>query len=124
LTADAGFYSDNNVKACEDQQIEPYIATGRDRRHKSLAKRLTVPQEPPADAKPIEKTRYKLKTESGKAVYKLRKHIVEPVFGVIKSVMGFRQFSLRGVEKNDGEWKLVCMSYNIKKLHSLRLRQA
>jgi hypothetical protein len=119
LTGDAGYFSDDNVKACEDQGIEPFIATGRDPHHKSLESKMEVPQEPPADAPSIEKMRRKLKTPEGKAVYKLRKQIVEPVFGVIKSVIGMRQFSRRGFKNSDTEWNFSCMCYNIKKLNSL-----
>ena len=62
---------------------------------------------------------YKLRTEAGKAIYKLRKSTVEPVFGIIKEVMGFRQFSLRGLAAAAGEWNLVCLAYNLKRLHGL-----
>jgi hypothetical protein len=61
----------------------------------------------------------KLKTDAGKAVYKLRSQTVETVFGIIKEVMGFRSFGLRGLEKMQGEWELVCMAYNCKRLHKM-----
>ena len=63
---------------------------------------------------------YKLHTAVGKAIYRLRKCTVEPVIGVIKEVLGFRQFSLRGLAAA-GEWCLVCMAWNLKRLHRLRL---
>ena len=63
--------------------------------------------------------RRRLKTESGKAIYKLRQQTVEPVFGIIKSAMGFRQFLLRGLEKVSLEWELVCLAYNFRRLHTL-----
>ncbi len=63
--------------------------------------------------------RDKLTTEEGKAIYKKRAFTIETIFGVIKSVFGFRIFSLRGKEKVTGEWELVCLSYNIKRLHTL-----
>jgi transposase len=119
IVADAGYYSDQNVKACEDKQIEPFIAAGRDGHHPTLADRLETPPEPPADATPIQKMRHKLRTESGKAVYKLRKQVIEPIFGVIKSIIGFRKFSRRGFQNAATEWKLICMCYNVKKLHKL-----
>ena len=62
---------------------------------------------------------YRLQTKTGKALYALRKQMPEPVFGIVKSVMGFRQFSLRGLEKVRGEWKLVTMAWNIKRLFVL-----
>ena len=66
----------------------------------------------------------KLKTDAGKERYRLRNQTVEPVFGIIKSVLGFRGFSLRGVEQVKGEWNLVALAYNCKRLHRLRLEQA
>ncbi len=61
----------------------------------------------------------KLKTPQGKAIYRRRACTVEPVFGIIKAVLGFRQFLLRGLSKVRGEWKLVCLAYNLKRLHTL-----
>ncbi len=65
------------------------------------------------------KMRHRLKTRAGKSVYALRKVTSEPVFGVIKAVMGFRSFLLRGYEAAQGEWSLVCMAFNLKRLHVL-----
>ncbi|GAB4547267.1 MAG: hypothetical protein Kow0063_41920 [Anaerolineae bacterium] len=62
---------------------------------------------------------YKLKTEIGQAIYGLRKSTVEPVIGIIKEVLGFRQFSLRGLTAAAGEWGLVCLAFNLKRLHGL-----
>ena len=62
---------------------------------------------------------YKLKTTIGEAIYRLRKCTVEPVIGIVKEVMGFRQFSLRGLEAAEGEWYLVCLAYNIKRMKTL-----
>ncbi len=64
---------------------------------------------------------YKLKTDIGKAIYRLRKCTVEPVIGIIKETLGFRQFSLRGLVAAAGEWGLVCLAYNLKRLHVLGL---
>ena len=61
--------------------------------------------------------RYRLRSAAGKALYKLRQQTVEPVFGIIKSVIGFRQFQLRGLEKVSLEWTLVCLAYNLRRLH-------
>jgi Transposase DDE domain. len=63
---------------------------------------------------------FKLQTEIGKAIYRLRKCTVEPVIGIIKEVLGFRQFSLRGLAGAAGEWCLVCLAFNLKRLHALR----
>ena len=63
----------------------------------------------------------KLASDEGKAIYKKRASTIETIFGIIKSVLGFRGFSLRGKEKVTGEWELVCLSYNIKRLHTLKL---
>jgi hypothetical protein len=62
----------------------------------------------------------KLRTEDGRALYRQRAQTVEPVFGIIKHVLGFRQFLLRGLRKVSGEWRLVCLAYNLKRLHTLR----
>jgi transposase len=119
LLADSGYYSADNVKACCGQQIEPLIAMGRDRHHVPLAERL-VPEAPAPDTDdPVAKMAWKLKTQAGKARYAKRKSTVEPVFGIIKHVLGFRQFSLRGLTAVDGEWKLVQMAFNLKRLHAL-----
>jgi hypothetical protein len=65
--------------------------------------------------------RDKLRTKEGKELYAKRNHTVETAFGIIKAVMGFREFMLRGLEKVSGEWTLVCLSYNLKRLHQLKL---
>ncbi|WP_028300998.1 transposase, partial [Oceanospirillum beijerinckii] len=73
-------------------------------------------------ASPAEKMAHKLRTKAGRAIYALRKQTVEPVFGIIKSVLGFRQFSLRGLKGVTGEWSLVCMAWNLKRIAKLRLK--
>ena len=117
---DNGYFSENNITEMELRGIEPYIATGREPHHKSWKARfaeLSAP--PPEDASPRVKMAYKLKTEIGKAIYGLRKCTVEPVIGIIKEIMGFRQFSLRGLAAAAGEWCLVCLAFNLKRLHVL-----
>jgi len=117
---DNGFFSAANIAACEQRGIDPYIATGRDPHHPSWCARFAAPSEPPAeDASPTIKMAYKLKTAIGKAIYGLRKCTVEPVIGIIKEVLGFRQFSLRGEQAVAGEWCLVCVAFNLKRLHTL-----
>jgi len=117
---DNGFFSEHNILALEQRSIEPYIATGREAHHKDLntllGRMLPVP---PVDATPLEKMAYKLSTEIGQAIYRLRKCTVEPVIGIIKEILGFRQFSLRGLKKVAGEWCLVCLAFNLKRLHIL-----
>ncbi len=104
----------------EQREIEPYIATGREPHHRSCQAYFAQTQVPPSpEASPTEKMAYKLKTEVGRAIYRLRKCTVEPVLGIIKEVLGFRQFSLRGLEAVAGEWNLVCLAFNLKRLQVL-----
>lgn len=117
---DNGYYSPTNIKALESRGIDPYIATGRDSHNQSWQERFAAePSPPPEEATPKVKMAYKLKTEIGKAIYAARKYTVEPVIGIIKEVLGFRQFSLRGEAGAAGEWCLVCLAFNLKRLHSL-----
>lgn len=117
---DHGYWSPANVQALEDRGIEPYIATGREPHHHSWPSRFAAqPAPPPTDASALLKMAYKLQTEIGKAIYGLRKETVEPVIGVIKEVLGFRQFSLRGLVAVTGEWCLVCLAFNLKRWHTL-----
>lgn len=124
LVADTGFYSAKNVSACEARGIDPYIAVKRDEHHLAPQERFTEPAALPADATadatPAQSMAHKLKTKAGRARYALRKQTVEPVFGIIKSVLGFRQFSLRGLKNVTGEWTLVCLAWNLKRMAVLR----
>lgn len=121
LIADTGYYSEKNVQRCEDAQIEPLIALSRQDHHPDWRIRFEEAEALPEDATPLEKMKHRLKTQAGKAIYALRKQTVEPVFGIIKSVMGFRQFLLRGLDKVLGEWNLVCLAWNLKRIAVLRL---
>jgi transposase len=117
---DTGYFSAANIAALERRAIDPYIATGRDPHHPSWWERFADEPEAPADdASPKVKMAYKLKTALGQAIYRLRKCTVEPVIGIIKEVLGFRQFSLRGEQAAGGEWCLVCLAFNLKRLHTL-----
>ena len=117
---DNGYFSQANIEAFESRGVEPYIATGRESHHQSWQEFFAGQPDPPAeDASPKEKMAYKLKTEIGQAIYRLRKSTVEPVMGIIKEVLGFRQFSLRGLVKAAGEWNLVCIAFNLKRMHTL-----
>jgi len=122
LLADTGFFSSKNVAACEQSAIEPLIAMGRDEHHLDWRERFTEPEPLPADATPVARMAHRLKTKAGRAAYALRKQTVEPVFGIIKSVLGFRQFLLRGLNQVTGEWRLVCLAWNLKRMASLRLQ--
>ena len=117
---DNGYWSEANLEALEARGIEPYIATGRQAHHRSWQTFFADPPlPPPDDASPVIKMAHKLQTEVGKAIYRLRKCNVEPVIGIIKEVLGFRQFSLRGLVAAAGEWCLVCLAFNLKRLHVL-----
>ena len=113
LIADAGYWSENNAKACEDRGVNPHIATGR----------LPHGQPPPPIHGPIPKdldakgrmTR-KLRKKAGREIYARRKTIVEPVFGQTKEGRGLRRFLLRGLEKVNGEWWLWGTTHNLNKL--------
>ena len=120
LIADTGFYSEANILACEAANIEPLIAVARDAHHPGWRERHSEPAPLPANATTAQAMSHKLKTKAGRALYALRKQTVEPVFGIIKSVMGFRQFSLRGLRNVAGEWTLVCLAWNLKRMASLR----
>jgi hypothetical protein len=119
---DAGYFGPATLSACAKRGIDPYIATSRDPHHPSWQQRFAaLPEPPPLDASPQVQMAYKLKTALGKAIYGARKWTVEPVIGIIKEVLGFRQFSLRGELAAAGEWSLVCLAFNLKRFHTLSL---
>ena len=121
ILADSGYLSQANVERCEAAQIEPLIALGHEPHHRSWRQRFaTAPKPPPATATPMQRMAYRLKTPAGKKLYALRKQTPEPVFGIIKSAMGYRQFLLRGLKNVQGEWDLVTMSWNIKRMFALQ----
>ena len=122
VNLDTGYFSQNNIAELESRGLDPYIATGRSSHHQGWRAYFLDKPEPPAkDASAHELMAYKLRTDIGKAVYRLRKSTVEPVIGIIKETLGFRQFSLRGLLAAAGEWTLVCLAYNLKRLHNLQL---
>nr|WP_295785891.1 IS1182 family transposase [Rhodoferax sp.] len=120
LIADTGYCSENNVNVCVDAQIEPLLCVARQGHHPHWRERFTEPVTLVEDATPMQAMVHRLSTIAGKAAYAMRKQTVEPVFGIIKSVMGFRQFSLRGLRKVTGEWNLVCLAWNVKRMAVLR----
>src|SRR3954463_7078225 len=134
LLADTGYFSAANVQACVAAQIDPLIPMGRpwggahvnpltvrgpQPHPPPLAERFAPAPPSPGNPTPVEAMAHRLKTPEGRALYALRKHTPEPVFGIIKSVLGFRQFLLRGLDNFRGEWNLVTMAYNVKRLFAL-----
>lgn len=123
VLADTGYYSEAAVEEAEaDNGPTVYCAVEKTGHHRSVADLEKKPPltSPAPDAGMKEQMKHRLKTEQGKALYKQRKQTVEPVFGIIKEVLGFRRFSMRGKEKVESEWCLVCLSYNLKKLFTLQ----
>ena len=123
LLADNGYFSAANVAVCAAAKIEPLIAMGRQPHHPSLNERFADAPPPPENPTPVEAMAHRLATREGKTLYGLRKQVPEPVFGIIKSVLGFRQFLLRGLDHVRGEWSLVTMAWNIKRMFTLRSAQ-
>jgi hypothetical protein len=122
VLADSGYCSEKNLEQLDadgepEKRISGYVATER-QKHDDY--RTPCPRGPlPKNATRVDRMKRKLETKAGKAVYAARKTIVEPVFGQIKHVRGFRQFLMRGIDKVRGEWALVCLTHNILKLHRL-----
>lgn len=111
--ADGGYKSEDNFRQLEARPTQVYVACGRE----AYDPRVPCPRGPiPKDATHTQRMERKLKTKQGRAAYRRRKHIVEPVFGWIKNVLGFRQLSLRGQANARGEWKLVCLALNIRRM--------
>ena len=112
-TADTGYFSEQNVTDAKLQGIDLFVAPDRQKHGEKLPS-TTGP--PPPEASVAEQMRHKLRTAEGQAVYKLRKAVVEPVFGQIKEARGFRRFLLRGLAKVQAEWKMICATHNLLKL--------
>jgi hypothetical protein len=119
LLADNGYFSAANATACAAAQIKPLIAIGRQPHYPALDERFAEAPPAPENPTPVEAMAHRLKTPDGRKLYALRKQVPEPVFGIIKSVLGFRQFLLRGLDRVRGEWRLVTMAWNIKRLFAL-----
>jgi transposase len=122
--ADTGYFSEKNVETCHSAGIAPLIAVGRDEHYPDWRERFEEPAPLAEPASQVEQMKHALKTTAGRALYALRKQTVEPVFGIIKSVMGFRQFLLRGLEHAGNEWMLVCLAWNLKRMAVLRPQSA
>ena len=110
LLADAGYRSEANFQALEGRDVDAYVSLGREGKKAPTA--ATSPASLRMEAK--------LASEAGKKRYRRRKAIVEPVFGWIKGVLGFRRFSFRGSEKTEQEWNLICLAVNLKRFHVLQ----
>jgi len=119
LLADTGYFSAANVETCQTAGIAPLIALGREAHHPSLSERFAEAPPAPDDPTAVEAMAHRLKTLEGRKLYAQRKHTPEPVFGIIKSVLGFRQFLLRGLDRVRGEWNLVTMAWNLKRMFVL-----
>jgi hypothetical protein len=117
--ADTGYYTEANVKACGKHSITPLIAVSREAHHPDPMERFTEPPPLSAGAAEVEVMRHALKTKAGRAIYAQRKCTVEPVIGIVKSVLGFRQFMLRGLENAKGELNWVAMAWNMKRMFVL-----
>lgn len=119
ITADNGYYSEDNITEATDRDLTPYLARGRQNHNQRWDERGADPGPPPEEKSEKERMAWRLKTREGKAFYGRRKATVETVFGIIKHAMGFRQFSMRGLKKVAGEWNLVKCAYNLKRMHAL-----
>lgn len=120
LLADNGYFSEHNVTLCDQAVVIPYISVAREQHNQSLSERFSSPSESPSPtANAVEKMKHRLQTIEGKAIYSRRKCSIETVFGMIKQGLGFRQFLLRGCEAVSGEWNLLCIAHNLKRMHSM-----
>jgi len=119
IVADAGYFSEDNVDICNRNRMEPLIAPGREKHNQTIQARFSQPDPLADDADFVSKMRHRLKTKEGRQIYAKRKSTIEPVFGIIKQVMRFRQFLLRGFESVQGEWNLVAIAWNIKRMFAL-----
>jgi transposase len=122
ILCDAGYYSEENLQAAEEAGIEPYIPFGREKHNERLQKRIeevVKEEEVEEDTTVVQRTAQRMKTEAGRKEYAQRKGVSEPVFGIIKKVMGYSSFLTRGFSNVQKEWKLVCIGYNLKRLYNL-----
>jgi hypothetical protein len=124
VLADSGFYSQEAVQAVEASGDTLVMAAVERKNHHRTVEDLEQRADPPLpdpEAGMMDIMKWRMSTKAGQAIYKLRQQTVEPVFGIIKEAMGFRRFMLRGLEKVALEWTLVCLSYNVKRLHRMAI---
>lgn len=119
--ADTGYFSEKNIDDCKGKDIEPIISTAREGHNNYLNSKLAEPSEHEKNNTAKGKMEELLASKWGKEIYKKRKQTVEPVFGIIKEILGFRRFSLRGEEETNAEWSLVCTAYNLKRFFNLQM---
>lgn len=119
--ADTGYFSEKNITDCEQKNINPIISTAREKHNSYLTSYLSQDTGLSPITTPVEKMSRKMKSTECKGIYKKRKQTVEPVFGIIKEILGFRRFSLRGEEETDAEWSLVCAAYNLKRFFKMQM---
>ncbi len=122
ILADTGYYSERNVVAASEQDVTPLVSIQREKHNTPLSERMNSTESAPPsliEGDPVEQMKVRLQTQEGKALYAKRKSTIEPAFGLIKHVQGFRQFFLRGLNSVIGEWNLVCIGYNLKKLFGM-----
>jgi len=119
-TADSGYYSEENVRGVTASGLDPYFAVGREKHHSSAVPETSSGESTSTvkstEVAPKVAMAQKLRTPIGRALYAARKHIVEPVFGQIKCLRGFRKFSLRGLKLVSAEWQLICLTHNLLKI--------
>jgi IS5 family transposase len=120
VSADASYCSESNIEAMEEREVDPYIATGRQKHGSSSPTGGEDKKKGPR----TQKMREKLREGGFEGPYRLRKQVVEPVFGQIKQARGFRQFLYRGLERVSAEWSMICTAHNILKLAAARFPAA
>lgn len=119
MLADTGYYSEANVNLCKDDGIKAFIPEKREKHNPPLMDRFKEPAKPTQDLSAVDAMKHRMQTKEGKSLYAKRKSTVETIFGIIKQVQGFRQFLLRGIDSVQGEWSLVCIGWNLKRMHAL-----
>lgn len=124
VAADNGYKSESNTVFAAEAGVELYVPAGRQKHNNKLDELLSQDPVEPINLTPSEAASHRMLTKAGKAFYALRKTTIEPTFGIIKEIMGFRRFSLRGLDLVKGEWTLVSIAYNLKKLCALNLKIA
>jgi hypothetical protein len=120
LLADTGYFSEANIEKCTQASLVPFIPSSREKHNRPLMERFREDPEAPQNATVVQAMRHRLQSREGKAVYATHKSTVETVFGIIKHVLEFRQFLLRGLDAVQCEWSLVCIGWNLKRMHTLR----
>jgi len=124
VAADNGYKSEANIMFAARAGVELYVPAGRQKHNSRLDELLSQDPVEPINPTPSEAMSHRMLAKAGKAFYALRKTTIEPTFGIIKEVMGFRRFSLRGFDLVKGEWTLVSIAYNLKRLCALNLKLA